>query len=179
MSTTTPNSPKTSDLRQGGIWLGIDPGSRVTGYALLEDLGQRVRVLEYGVFRAKEGDPLESRILQIATPLKQRIEQYRPDHLVMESAFVQKNVRSALVLGHVRGAVMLLAAQEGIPFSELSPASVKQAVTGKGSADKQTVAWMMQRHLQLVELPSPADASDALAIAWAGLTASRNPLAGR
>ena len=163
MSTTTPNSPKTSDLRQGGIWLGIDPGSRVTGYALLEDLGQRVRVLEYGVFRAKEGDPL----------------QYRPDHLVMESAFVQKNVRSALVLGHVRGAVMLLAAQEGIPFSELSPASVKQAVTGKGSADKQTVAWMMQRHLQLGELPSPADASDALAIAWAGLTASRNPLAGR
>ena len=57
--------------------------------------------------------------------------------------------------------------------------SVKQAVTGKGSADKQTVAWMMQRHLQLVELPAPAAASDALAIAWAGLTSARNPLAGR
>ena len=179
MSTTTPNSPKTSDLREGEIWLGIDPGSRVTGYALLEDLGRRVRVLEYGVFTAPEGLPLSERLLRISRPLEERMRQYSPSRLAMESPFVKINAHSALVLGHVRGAVMLLAAQRGIPVTELSPASVKQAVTGKGNADKETVAFMMQRILQLRELPAPADASDALAIAWTGLTSARNPLAGR
>jgi len=158
------NSPQ-----QGEIWLGVDPGSHVTGYAFLEGLGSRVRVLEYGVLRAKSQDSLPDRLLQITQPLKKLIEQYRPSYLALESAFVQKNIRSALVLGHARGAIMLLCCELGLQIFEYSPATIKQAVTGKGAASKERVAWMVQQLLQLKELPTPADASDALAIAWTGL----------
>ena len=185
MSTTTPTSatlsskvasPSTATTRSksGPIWLGIDPGSRVAGYALLEDLGSRIRVLEYGTLCGKTTAPLEQRLLQITSSLRKVLEQYQPHHLAMESAFVQKNIRSALVLGHARGALMVLCCEFGLTFSEFSPSTVKQAVSGKGNATKERVAWMMQQLLQLKELPQPSDASDALAIAWTGINAHRH-----
>jgi len=156
------------------IILGIDPGSHITGYAFLTILNGNVTVLDYGVIRSKAQDPLSERLFTIASDLEEKIKTHHPTELCMESAFVAKNARSALVLGHVRGAILLLCGRYGLTCSEISPRSVKQAVTGSGSADKTRVARMIRQILRLSETQYPADATDALAIAWSHL--NPNPL---
>jgi len=152
----------------------------VVGYAFLEQgtaPPRKIRVIEYGTIRAKASLPLFQRLAHIAAELRPLIAQHQPVAMAMESAFVQKNVHSALVLGHARGVLMLLGAEAKMELSEFPPRSVKQIVTGNGGATKEQVAWMMQQHLQLTTLPEPLDASDALAIAWAGLNASPQEVA--
>lgn len=153
------------------VVLGIDPGSLVTGYAFLKQdaPGQPIQTLEYGAVRARSSDSLIRRLGTICFGLEPRIEEFKPDLMAMEASFYSENARTALVLGHARGAVMALAFRHGLDFVEFSPRSVKQAVTGSGAANKDRVARMMQAHLRLAELPKPADASDALAVAWTSL----------
>jgi len=160
------------------IVLGIDPGSLITGYAFLEQRTPQelICVLEYGAIRAKAGQELMKRLGSICAELEPRIEQYRPGMLAMESSFFSENARTALVLGHARGAVMALAYRFQMEFAEFSPRSIKKAVTGSGAADKERVARMIQVHLKLAELPAPADASDALAAAWTYLTMQHPPM---
>jgi len=155
------------------VVLGIDPGSLITGYALLEQRGQGapICVLEYGAIRAKTGDDLMKRLGTICAQLEPRIAMHHPTILAMESSFFSENARTALVLGHARGAVKALASRFHMDFAEYSPRSIKQSVTGSGAADKSRVARMMQLHLKLADLPTPADAADALAVAWTYLTA--------
>jgi crossover junction endodeoxyribonuclease RuvC len=155
--------------------LGIDPGSHTTGYAFLRGQDSRIEVLEYGAIRCKAQDELSDRLLHIVQELEGRVQLYQPDHLCMESAFFAKNAKSALVLGHVRGAIMVMGRRHGLGFSEISPRSVKQAVTGSGSASKERVALMIAALLRLNTLSGPTDASDALAIAWTKISPS--PLA--
>jgi crossover junction endodeoxyribonuclease RuvC len=140
-----------------------------TGYAFLERLPQRLKVLEYGVIRAKDGDPLPDRLKRIQSDLRQLLVLYRPQTMALESIFHAKFARSALILGHARGVIMATAAFEGVPVAEYAPTLVKRAVVGKGSASKERVAALMQRHLDLRTLPTPADAADALAIAFCHL----------
>lgn len=148
------------------IILGIDPGSIKTGYAFLQSSENSIRVLEYGVISRKASDPLIERISHIHGELRKLCLQYQPNWLSMEASFLGRNAKTAMVLAHARGAIMSLAGEFSLRFSEFAPREVKQIVSGKGSADKNTVAWMMQQHLQLRDLPQPEDAADALAIAW-------------
>lgn len=151
------------------IVVGVDPGTVVTGYAFLEKRQDRIRVLEYGVIRNRSGDPLPIRLERIHRELRTLMETYRPTHLALESIFHAKFARSALILGHARGAIMVAAQVLGIPVAEYAPSLVKKATVGKGSATKERVAALIQSHLQLKEPPAPADASDALAIAFCHL----------
>ena len=148
------------------IILGIDPGSITTGYAFLKAEKGKVDVLEYGVFHAKSTLPVEDRLLQIVTELEARLDVYRPEALAMEGVFFAKNAKSALVLGHIRGAILVACRRRGMSFSEYPPKIVKQAVTGDGSAAKEQVANMVFARLGIEHSDLPLDASDALAIAW-------------
>lgn len=148
------------------IVLGIDPGSYTTGYAFLEkDPKDRIRVLEYGTISPKAKDAFEDRLVKIVTELETLVDHYKPDSLSMESAFFAKNVRSSMVLGHVRGAILVLCRRRGMMFSEFSPRSVKQAVTGNGAASKEMVASIVQCRLGLKAVKGKLDATDALAVA--------------
>lgn len=151
------------------IVAGIDPGTVRTGYAFLERRGDRIRVLEYGIIRNRSGDPLPDRLGKIHRDLSALLETYRPAHLALESIFHAKYARAALVLGHARGAIMVAAQSLGIPVAEYPPSLVKRATVGKGSASKERVAALIQSHLHLKEPPTPADAADALAIAFCHL----------
>ena len=158
--------------------LGIDPGSLRCGYALLEDLGGKVPLVrEVGVWVLGAGKPLPDRLAALQSGLDALLERHAPDVLSMETCFVNKNVNSALVLGHARGVVMARCAGRGMKVFEYSPSSVKQSIAGSGRASKESVADMARRQLSLQELPDSADATDALAIALTHHVASRNPLA--
>ena len=148
------------------IILGIDPGSITTGYAFLETGENKVRVLEYGVLHAPAGHALEDRLLHIVTELERLLDKYHPVSLGMEGVFFAKNARSALVLGHIRGAILVACRKRGLSYSEYSPRVVKQAITGDGGASKEQVANMVFARLGISGGDLPLDASDALAIAW-------------
>ncbi|MCQ2107892.1 MAG: crossover junction endodeoxyribonuclease RuvC [Fibrobacter sp.] len=148
------------------IILGIDPGSITTGYAFLDTGENCPKVLEYGVFHASESKPLEDRLLHIITELEKLLDKYRPEALSMEGVFFYKNPKSALVLGHIRGAVLVACRRRGMTYNEYPPTVVKQAVTGTGNAPKELVANMIFARLGIERGDLPLDASDALAIAW-------------
>jgi crossover junction endodeoxyribonuclease RuvC len=151
------------------IVLGVDPGTHRTGYAFLENRAGRIRVLEYGVIRCKSDDPLPLRLEQIHRELKALMLVYSPAHMALENIFFAKFPQSALILGHARGAIMVAAQTLGIGVSEYAPQMVKKATVGTGRATKERVASMIQVHLGLKEPPTPADAADALAIAFCHL----------
>lgn len=148
------------------VILGIDPGSITTGYAFLEQSGKGFKVLEYGTFHAPANRDLEDRLVHIVTELEALLDKYRPDALAMEGVFFAKNAKSALVLGHIRGAVLVACRKRGMSFNEYPPKVVKQSVTGDGSASKEQVANMVFAQLGIERGDLPLDASDALAIAW-------------
>lgn len=157
------------------IILGIDPGSYRTGYAFMEVCSGKRRVLEYGAISCKPKYALEERLVRIVSELELLIQVYKPEILSMESAFFAKNVKSAMILGHVRGAIMAACGKQGMSFSEYSPRSVKQAVAGSGAASKEQVSLMIRSHLKLKEISSVLDASDALAIAWTHASSMEMP----
>jgi crossover junction endodeoxyribonuclease RuvC len=143
--------------------LGIDPGSRITGYGVIEVQGAHSRCVAEGVIRLS-GDPLEQRLLQLLTGLRALIAEHRPVEVAMEQVFVKRNVASALVLGQARGAALCAVAETGLPLHEYAPASIKQAIAGSGRAEKSQVQRMVKVLLNLPALPAE-DAADALACA--------------
>jgi crossover junction endodeoxyribonuclease RuvC len=155
------------------IILGVDPGSRNTGYGVIR-FGQdeACSVLGCGVIRMKSSMPLSERIGIIWTGLQEVVESTRPDAIAIETAFVGRNVRSALVLGQVRGAVLALGVRNGLQVREYAPRAIKLSVTGSGSAGKEQVASMLARLLGLGKTPLPPDATDALGVAWCDLSRS-------
>ena len=152
------------------VILGIDPGSITTGYAFLDNSGGSLQVLEYGTLHAPATNALEDRLLHIVGELENLLERYRPEALAMEGVFFAKNAKSALVLGHVRGAVLVACRKRGMSFTEYPPKVVKQSVTGDGSASKEQVANMVFTRLGIEPSDLPLDASDALAIAFTHCT---------
>jgi crossover junction endodeoxyribonuclease RuvC len=143
--------------------LGIDPGSRVTGYGVVETLGSRNTCIVYGRIHCGDG-PLPQRLLQILGEIDVVIQEYAPHEAAVEEVFVKMNVASALVLGQARGAAICALGRAGLPVSEYAPARVKSAIVGNGRADKQQIQHMVKVLLDLSDAP-PADAADALAIA--------------
>ncbi len=146
--------------------LGIDPGTATLGYGVVTGgAGTQARLVECGVVRTKPKETLACRLAIIYDAVTALIERHHPDALAVEGIFHGKNARSALILGHARGVVLLAGERAGLPIAEISPAEVKRATTGMGAATKQQVGTMVTRLLRLVEPPSPADAADGVAIA--------------
>jgi crossover junction endodeoxyribonuclease RuvC len=145
--------------------LGVDPGSVTTGYGVIEAEREKFSALTFGVVRTDAQCAFAFRLKKIYDELRTLIEQYRPERLSLETAFYGKNVQSALKLGQVRGAVMVLALNFGLEIAEYSPREVKQALTGKGNAAKEQVAFMVKKLLQLSDTGMVLDATDALGLA--------------
>ena len=146
--------------------LGIDCGTEYTGYGVveLEDSG-RLACLISGAIKLSAREPLPRRLSRISDRLAEIIHDHQPDNVAIEEVFYALNVKSALKLGQVRGVAMLAAASAGLEVAEYSPLSIKSAVVGYGRAEKHQVQQMVRQLLQLEEIPEPADAADALAIA--------------
>jgi crossover junction endodeoxyribonuclease RuvC len=146
--------------------LGIDPGTAVTGYGVVAKAsGSAVSLVECGVVRTSSGEALAVRIREIYQEIAALISRHEPTVVVVEDVFLGKNVKSALKLGHARGAILLAAALSEIPIAEYSPREIKKAVVGNGNATKDQVGFMVQQQLRLKAPPSPADASDGVAVA--------------
>lgn len=144
--------------------LGIDPGSRHTGYGLIEKRGDRLRAVEHGRFSCAAGTPLPERLHRLSRALEELIDRARPDAVALETPFHGLNSRSLIVLAQARGALLAAAAAHDLQILEYSPAEVKSAVSGNGRADKRQVATMVRLILE-VEGRTSADATDALAVA--------------
>lgn len=158
-----PSATPVSASRHPVRILGIDPGSRATGFGVIEVSGNRSRHLAHGVVRCADG-PLPDRLRQLFRELTAVVAEHRPDEVAIEQVFVQKNVSSALVLGQARGAAICAVAEAGLAVHEYTPARIKQSIAGTGGADKGQVQRMVQVLLALVRAPA-ADAADALACA--------------
>lgn len=144
--------------------LGIDPGTAITGYGLVTERGGSTVAVAHGVITTPSDLPLPDRLVLLHRALRALIDQYRPDHAAVEELFFNKNVRTALAVGHARGVIMLTLAQAGVRIFEYTPLEVKQAVTGSGRADKRQMQQMVTLLLGLDHIPKPDDAADALAI---------------
>jgi len=146
------------------IVLGIDPGSRITGYGIVEKAGNRLVHIDNGAIFTDKAADLPGRLKKIFDGLLEVIAQYRPDQMAIENIFLATNPQSALKLGQARGAAIVAAVHSGLPVAEYSALQVKQAVVGKGRAEKEQVQKMVKALLGLPEI-AQADASDALAVA--------------
>lgn len=147
------------------IVLGIDPGTAATGYGVVERRGSHLRAIDYGCIVTAATASLAERLLLIRDAIGDLIATHEPAYVAVERLFFNKNVQTAFAVGQARGAVLLTAAQHGLPVFEFTPSEVKIAVTGYGRAQKDQVQRMVQVVLGLAELPKPDDAADALAIA--------------
>lgn len=154
--------------------LGIDPGTRVAGWALLETSGNRSKLVAFDVLRLKT-ESMPTRLKELADGLRDVIRAQAPTAIAVETQFFGKSASSALAVGMSRGVALLVAADANVPIHEYTPATVKKAVVGNGNASKEQVAAMVRVILGLAETPKPADVTDAIAIALAH--AHRGPVA--
>ncbi len=146
--------------------LGIDPGLQVTGYGLLAANGRKVRVVEAGVVRTDDGEPLAERVRSLHEAVGAILEELRPDVVAVEELYSHyRHPVTAILMGHARGVIFLAAAQHGVRVVSYGATRIKKALTGQGRASKQQVQRMVQNTLGLRAVPQPADVADALAVA--------------
>lgn len=145
------------------IILGIDPGSRITGYGIVRVVANKAEYLGSGCIRVQD-ENLASRLHNVFTGVSEIIRQFKPTEFAIEQVFMAKNADSALKLGQARGAAIVAATNQSLPVFEYSARQIKQSVVGTGSADKQQVQHMVTYLLKLAKTPQ-ADAADALAVA--------------
>jgi len=145
--------------------LGVDCGGEYTGYGVVQGEAGSLLCVTSGAIRLAVKEPLELRLKQVFDSLSAIIIECQPEVVAIEDVFYSVNAKSALKLGHVRGVAMLAASQQNRPVVAYAPLAIKAAVTGYGRAEKSQVQAMVARLLRLAELPQPADAADALAIA--------------
>jgi crossover junction endodeoxyribonuclease RuvC len=154
--------------------LGIDPGTRVAGWGVVEVRGNTSRLVAAGAVRLRAGS-VEARLAELRSALAEVIAAHAPEVVSVERPFFGKNAASALTVGMARGIALLVAAEAGLAVHEYPPATVKKAVVGRGGASKEQVAAMIRVLLGLREAPKPADVTDALAIALAHVHRSGGP----
>jgi crossover junction endodeoxyribonuclease RuvC len=146
------------------VVLGIDPGARRTGYAVIEAVEDRVVIRESGYLSTSPKSPFHQRLREIYQGLSGVVARFRPDEMAVEDVFVKKNVRVALRMGHVRGVTLLVAALHNVPVGEYTPGEIKQAIVGSGAASKEQVKFMVTALLKMTDNPTE-DEADALAVA--------------
>ena len=146
--------------------LGIDPGLNITGYGILEvESTSAVKLATCGVIRTNAKMALASRLNKIFENIKTIGDEYQPDVVAVESVFYAENVKTAIVMGHARGAIMVSASQCGAEIHEYSPREIKMSVVGNGAASKEQVNFMVRQMLKVRSPIEPDDASDAIAVA--------------
>lgn len=146
------------------IILGIDPGSRITGYGVIKEYNRKIEYIDSGCIRTTPENDLSERLLQIYNGICHLMDQHAPKEVAIEQVFMHQNPNSALKLGHARGVAMVAAASHRVKVSEYSPREIKQTVVGYGGAEKAQVSHMVVHLLALNSSPQ-TDAADALAIA--------------
>ncbi|MGH7546774.1 MAG: crossover junction endodeoxyribonuclease RuvC [Gemmatimonadales bacterium] len=148
--------------------LGVDPGTSVTGYGVIETgngTSRMGRLIECGVIRFDRRSSLPRRLQELHRHIADLISRHRPTALALEHVFYHKNVRTTLVLGHARGVILLAAQQAGLAIAQYPPATVKKTVVGAGGAVKSQVGTVVARLLKLRQPPTPSDAADGVAVA--------------
>jgi crossover junction endodeoxyribonuclease RuvC len=146
--------------------LGIDPGTAITGYAVVEENQEGdLHLVALGTINTPAKSPLYSRLQKIYASLNEIVSQNKPDASAVEQLFFSRNARTAMSVGHARGVTLLALANAGLPIHEYTPMQIKQAVTGYGGAQKKQIQEMVRMLLNLPEVPKPDDAADAAAVA--------------
>jgi crossover junction endodeoxyribonuclease RuvC len=146
--------------------LGIDPSLNSSGYGIIEYTSNHYQVIAYGTIRPSRKLNLMQKIFETKNQLEEVIKTHSPDEAAIENPFFSRNIKTALILGQVRGAALIAVASCRIPLSEYSPLEIKKSVTGYGQAEKSQVQHMVVTLLNLGQQPLPTDASDALATAY-------------
>ncbi len=159
------------------IILGIDPGTQILGYSLLEIVDRSPRVLVMDVLYLKKIADFNLRIRKIFDTTLRIIDTFHPDHLAIEAPFFGKNVQSMLKLGRAQGVAIAAAMSRDLSFSEYEPATIKQTVTGNGNASKEQVAMMLRSQMEFPNEPHYLDATDSLAVAYTCFMERSHPLA--
>ena len=147
------------------IILGIDPGTLLMGFGLIETTGNNLRLIEMNVLKLSAKKDAYERLQLIHQKVCELVIEYTPHELAIEAPFFGKNIQSMLKLGRAQGVAIAAAMQSGLPVTEYSPRKIKQSITGNGNADKLQVMKMLQRILSFTEDPKHLDATDALAVA--------------
>ena len=145
--------------------LGIDPGLINTGYGIVESIGSKVTLIDYGVVQPSKSEQLSVRLKVICNDVISIIKEFKPDVCVVEEVFYSKNFKSSLLLGQARAAVLIASAIQGVGVEEYSARKIKQSLTGNGNSSKEQIQFMVKNILEMNQIPKPVDASDALAIA--------------
>ena len=152
--------------QENSRYLGIDPGLNRTGYALLERRSSGPRLLEGGILKSNKSNNLQARIHEIVSGLREVLDELNPDAVAIEKVFSHpQNVKTALMLAHVRGAILLALAEYGNPVVHFTPTQIKRLLTGSGRAPKEQIQHAVTAELQLKSIPEPNDVADASAIA--------------
>lgn len=147
------------------IILGIDPGLATLGYGVIEAIGDKRRVIQYGTVTTPAKQPMPERLQGILHGVTQLMDLYQPDDVAFEELFFSKNITTGIVVGMARGVAMVAVAERTKNLYEYTPMQIKQAVTGYGGADKHQVQMMVRILLNMKEIVRPDDAADALAVA--------------
>lgn len=153
--------------------IGVDPGTAITGWGIVESDGYNLAMIACGVITTQAGTPLPERLQIIYHGLTKVIATYQPNTSALEELFFSKNAKTALTVGHGRGVAMLALANANLSITEYKPLEVKQAITGHGGADKGQMQQMVKLLLGLADIPRPDDAADALAVAICHLHSAR------
>ena len=145
--------------------LGIDPGTRIMGYGVIESEDDEIALVDFGAFTSPEHVQIGERLSHLYNELQKIIQHHQPDAVAVEQPFIAKNVRSALAIGRAQAIALLAAAGRGIPTYEYTPAQIKQRVANYGASSKEQIQEMIRLQLGLAQVPQPNDAADALAVA--------------
>jgi crossover junction endodeoxyribonuclease RuvC len=146
--------------------IGIDPGTALTGYGLIQrNSDSSLKLIDYGVIRTSSQQPMSRRLVKLHSELETLLKRHQPKQAAVERLFFQKNVTTAISVGQARGVVLLALGSAGLPVEEYTPQDIKLAVTGYGAADKGQMQRMVKMLLAMDEVPKPDDAADALAVA--------------
>jgi crossover junction endodeoxyribonuclease RuvC len=161
------------------IIMGIDPGTTIMGYAIIECKGKSVKLISLGIIDLTGFSDHYLKIKHIFERTQSLIDEYKPDELAIESQFFGKNVQSMIKLGRAQGAAITAALSRSMPIFEYAPKKIKLSVTGNGNAQKEQVAAMLQRLLGFESIPKHLDATDALGAAMCHYYQLQNPISGK
>lgn len=145
--------------------IGIDPGTAIVGYGIIDYIDNKYEVVDYGCIYTPKELEMPKRLLKISEDLSTLLEKYKPDHMAVEELFYFKNNKTVISVGQARGVILLEGTRKDIPLADYTPLQVKMGITGYGRSEKKQVQLMVQKVLKMREIPKPDDAADALAVA--------------
>lgn len=156
--------------------LGIDPGTAIVGYSIVDFKNNKLDLIKYGCIYTDKNLAMEDRLLQIFDELEEIIKIYSPEFMAVEELFFFKNNKTVISVGQARGVIILAGKKQNLQIESYTPLQVKMGITGYGKADKKQVQLMVQKILKLDEIPKPDDAADAIAVAITHINSLTNSL---